>query len=150
MSTLSPVRLVCGEARNRLFDCMFRLVVASQRGHGGIGGRGRLASAGSSPPVSYRSVLYGHGFFLSAEVREMIIICLHRITAVSPRGSPSRGGDVAVYVLDINQPSLPTPFLYSVFVTVSLFMALSTVFHSINSPDNSPVFLLCSPGLISA
>ena len=42
----------------------------------------------------------------------------------------------AVYVFDINQPSLPTPF-YSVLVTVSVFMALSTVFHSINSPDNS-------------
>ena len=51
--------------------------------------------------------------------------------------SPSRGGDVAVYVLDINQPSLPTPF-YSVLVSVSVFMDLSTVFHSINSGDNSP------------
>ena len=39
----------------------------------------------------------------------------------------------------INQPSLPTPF-YSVLVSVSVFMALSTVFHSINSPDNSPLF----------
>ena len=53
-------------------------------------------------------------------------------------GSPSRGGDVAVYVFDINQPSLPTPY-YSVLVSVSVFMALSTVFHSINSPDNSPL-----------
>ena len=52
--------------------------------------------------------------------------------------SPSRGGDVTVYVPDINQPSLPTPF-YSVLVSVSVFMALSTVFHSINSPDNSPL-----------
>ena len=56
---------------------------------------------------------------------------------VVPAGSPSRGGDVAVYVSDINQPSLPTPF-YSVLVSVSVLMALSTVFHSINSPDNSP------------
>ena len=30
----------------------------------------------------------------------------------------------------------PTPF-YSVLVSISVFMALSTVFHSINSPDNS-------------
>ena len=37
---------------------------------------------------------------------------------------------------DINQPSLPTPF-YSVLVSVSVFMAHSTVFHSINSPGNS-------------
>ena len=51
-------------------------------------------------------------------------------------GSPSRGGDVAVYAFDINQPSLPTPF-HSVLVSVSVFMAFSTVFHSINSLDNS-------------
>ena len=55
-----------------------------------------------------------------------------------PTGSSSRGGDVAVYVFDVNKPSLPTPF-YSVLVFVSVFMALSTVFHSINSPDNSPL-----------
>ena len=55
-----------------------------------------------------------------------------------PAGSPSHSGDVAVYVFDINQPSLLTPF-YSVLVTVSVFMVLSTVFHSINSPDNSPL-----------
>ena len=46
-------------------------------------------------------------------------------------------GDVTVYAKDINQPSLPTP-LYSVPVSISVFMAISTVFHSINSPDNSP------------
>ena len=53
-------------------------------------------------------------------------------------GSPSCGGDDAVHVFGINQPSLPTPFFKnSVLVSVSVFMALSTVFHSINSPDNS-------------
>ena len=57
---------------------------------------------------------------------------------VRPRGSESRVGDVTVYVPDINQPSSPTPF-YSVLVPVSVFMALSIVFHSINSPDNSPL-----------
>ena len=55
-----------------------------------------------------------------------------------PACSPSRGGDVAIYVSDINQPSLPTPF-YFVFVSIFVFMALLTVFHSINSPDNSPL-----------
>ena len=54
-----------------------------------------------------------------------------------PAGSPSRGGDAAVYVKDINQPSLSTPF-YSVLTSISVFIALSTVFLSINSPDNSP------------
>ena len=47
-------------------------------------------------------------------------------------GSPCDGGDVTVYVRDTNQPSLLTPF-YSVLVPISVFMALSTVFHSINS-----------------
>ena len=53
-----------------------------------------------------------------------------------------------VYVRDINQPSLPTPF-YSVLVSISVFKALSTVFHSINSPDDSPLSD-CSSGLNSA
>ena len=67
-----------------------------------------------------------------------------------PAESPSRGGNVAVYVFHINQPSLHTPF-YSVPVSMSVLMALSTVFHSRNSPDNSqlshsilPVFVLTS------
>ena len=45
--------------------------------------------------------------------------------------------NVAVNVKEINQPSLPTPF-YSVLVSVSVFVALPTVFHSIYSPDNFP------------
>ena len=66
-----------------------------------------------------------------------------------PAGSPSHGGDVAINVFDINQPSLPIPF-FSVLVSISVFMALSTVFHSINSPDNSPLshsvlLVLCLP-----
>ena len=66
-----------------------------------------------------------------------------------PIGSPSRGGHVAVYVFDINQLTLPTPF-YSVLVSVSVFMALSTVFHSINSPDNSPLSKSVLPVLFLA
>ena len=61
----------------------------------------------------------------------------HRLNCLScPQLGPSR--DVAVYVFDINQPSLPTPF-YFVLVSVSVFMALSTVFHSLDSPSNSPL-----------
>ena len=56
---------------------------------------------------------------------------------MSPRGLTFPNGDVTVYVKGINKLSLPTPF-YSFLVSVSVFMALSTVFHSINSPDNSP------------
>ena len=55
-----------------------------------------------------------------------------------PVGPPSRGGDVAVYVFDINQRSLPTQFC-SVLVFVSICMAISTAFHSIDFPDNSPL-----------
>ena len=55
-----------------------------------------------------------------------------------PAGSPSRGGDVAALVFDIHQPLLPTPF-YSVLVPISVFMALSTVFLSITSPDKYPL-----------
>ena len=67
-------------------------------------------------------------------------------------GSPSRGGEVVVYVKYIDQPSLPTPF-YSVVESVSVFMALSTAFdsinHSTNSPDNFPLSN-CSSGVNSA
>ena len=41
------------------------------------------------------------------------------------------------FISDINQPSLPTPY-YFVLESVSVFMALSTVFHSITSSDNFP------------
>ena len=64
------------------------------------------------------------------------IVCCVNTSFLVPTGSPSRGGDVAVYVFDINELSLPTPF-HSVLVSVSVFMALSTKLHSVNSPDNS-------------
>ena len=38
-----------------------------------------------------------------------------------PAGSPSRGGDVTVYVLDISQPSLPTPFILFLYLFLSLW-----------------------------
>ena len=65
-----------------------------------------------------------------------------------PADSPSCDGYVAVYGFDISQPNLPTPF-YSVLVSVSVFMALPTVFHSINSP-NSPFSHSVLPVFISA
>ena len=53
------------------------------------------------------------------------------------------------FMSDINQPSLPTP-LYSVLVAVSVSTALSAVFHSIISPNNSPfsLYFLSYPCLI--
>ena len=64
-----------------------------------------------------------------------------------PAGSPSRGGDVIVYVW--HKPTeLAHSFLFCSWVYF-YFMALSTVFHSMNSPDNSPLFQ-CSFDHISA
>ena len=60
-----------------------------------------------------------------------------RLIHRGPAGSSSRGGDVTVYVCDINQPSLPTPFKKKNSVLVSVFVSMapfSTVFHSITSP----------------
>ena len=56
-----------------------------------------------------------------------------------PSGSSSRGGNVTVYV-GHKPTELAHSFFYFVLVCISLFMALSTVFHSINSPDSSPFF----------
>ena len=65
-------------------------------------------------------------------------------TLTVPTGPPSRGGGVAVYVFDKQnkklfkkKKSLQPP--YSVLVSFSVFMALSTVFHSIYSLDNCPL-----------
>ena len=69
-------------------------------------------------------------------VLSTIYVPIHESLHV-PLGSSSRGGHITVYVYGINQPSLPTPF-YSLLVSISVIMALSTVFHSINSPNNSP------------
>ena len=37
-------------------------------------------------------------------------------------GSPSRGGDVTVYILDINQPSLPTLIILFLCLILSLWL----------------------------
>ena len=75
----------------------------------------------------------------------MCLKCAETLRKI-PAGLPSRGGDVGVYVFDVNQPSLPTPF-YSTPVSISVFMSLSIVFHSINSSDNSPLFHSALPVL---
>ena len=48
-----------------------------------------------------------------------------------PAGSPSRGGDVAVYVFDVNQPSLPTSFLLLFFL-----LFYSCVYFCLYGPFN--------------
>ena len=73
----------------------------------------------------------GHYSYQTKNVKETIMNFLpyfllsRAMTCISvsvPKGSPSRGGDVAVYVFDINQLSLPTPF-YSVLVPVSVLQS---------------------------
>ena len=67
--------------------------------------------------------------------------------ALGPHGLTFTWWGASVDVFDVNQPSLPTPF-YSVYVSVSVFMTLSTVFLSINPPDNSPLSHSVLPVLI--
>ena len=57
---------------------------------------------------------------------------------VSPHGLTFTWWGMLWFMSDIKQPSLPTR-IYSELVSISAFMALSTVFHSKNSPDNSPL-----------
>ena len=52
-----------------------------------------------------------------------------------PAGLPSGGWDVVVYVKDVNQPSSSTPF-YSVLVSICVFLAHSTVLHSVDFHDD--------------
>ena len=65
-----------------------------------------------------------------------------------PAGSPSRGGDVTDYVFDINQPSLPTPFLLCSCVCFCLYGPFHFIsFHKVSRQLFA--FSLCS-GLNSA
>ena len=59
------------------------------------------------------------------------------ITRQRPCRLTYSGGDVAVYVLDIDQSSLPTPSQCSVLVSISVFLALLSVYHSLNFPNNN-------------
>ena len=66
-----------------------------------------------------------------------------------PAGSPSRGGDVTVYVWLINQPRLSTPFYFALASIRSLWpFQLYFLFHQFSRQVS--VFSLCSSGLISA
>ena len=68
----------------------------------------------------------------------------------SPQGSPSRGGDVAVYVFDINQQNLPRSFFFILFLYV--YFCLYGPFNCISFhkfPRQLSAFSLCSSDLIS-
>ena len=58
---------------------------------------------------------------------EFVAAALQVIFLIIPAGSPSRGGDVTVYVFNKNQPSLPTPF-YFVLVSISVLLPFQLYF----------------------
>ena len=83
-------------------------------------------------------------------VRACVRVCYMNLydCAVVPVGSTSRGGDVTVYVFNMNQPSLPTPFILflRLFLCYGPFNCIS--FHEFSQQFSA--FSLCSPNLISA
>ena len=60
-------------------------------------------------------------FFFKINIITINLTLQNVAVVIVAAGSPSRGGDVAVHVSDINQPSLPTPFC-SVLVSISIYM----------------------------
>ena len=78
------------------------------------------------------------------------ILVLHVTPIGVPVGSPSRGGDVRVYVKNTIQPSLPTPFFF-LFCSCVYFCLYGPVncisFHKFSGQPS--IFSLCSSGLIS-
>ena len=89
-------------------------------------------------------MLFAVDSVVSSTASQLFTCCLTTYLSIevglkrSPRAHLHMVGMSRFMSFDINQPSLPTSF-YSVLVSVSVFMALSTVFHSINSPGNSPL-----------
>ena len=83
-------------------------------------------------------LLFGMIMIIMMMTKMMICSSTSGTSIQVPADLPLCGGDVAVYVFDINQPSLPTPF-YSGLVSLSVLIALSTVFLYMTSPDNSPL-----------
>ena len=62
--------------------------------------------------------IHCHWYMLLLETTVHYTVHCHWYSAALthvPAGSPSHGGDVMVYVTDINQPSLPTPFFFFFF-----------------------------------
>ena len=94
--------------------------------------------------------------FLTICIETIVIIVIYvlmRLFCLSPfivpTGSPPRGGDVAVYVFDVNQPSLPTPFLFCFCVYFCPYGPFNCIsFHKLSRQVSA--FSLYSSGLISA
>ena len=71
------------------------------------------------------------------------------VVSAVPAGSPSRGGDVAVYVFDINHPSFAHPCLFCSCVCFCLHGPFNCIsFHKFSRQLSA--FSICSSGLVSA
>ena len=90
--------------------------------------------------VSFATIFTLTDQFLQLSSLSLVSFCdyLHFNSLVSatfftlpvPTSSPSRGGDVAVYVFDINQLSLPTPFFFCFCFHFCLFGPFNCIsFH---------------------
>ena len=82
---------------------------------------------------------------LSSSAAKMIIsvvilyVCICHSSATRPHGLTFAWWGCCGLCFWNKPTELAHCFFGSVFVSISVFMALSTVFHSINSPDNSPL-----------
>ena len=90
--------------------------------------------------LSFRSLSCKSYYFFVFSILDFSIL------VVVPESSPSRDGDFTVHVKDTNRPSLLTPFR-SVLVSISVFIALSTVFYSIKFSRQLTLFLPVLPVL---
>ena len=80
-------------------------------------------------------------FFLQRYINDLVLL-------QAPAGSHSRGGHVPIYVF-INQPNLPTPFLFCSCVCFCLYSPFNCIsIHEFSRQISA--FSLCSSGLISA
>ena len=108
-----------------------------------------LCQTGSQPVLVLRFHLCTElQWFLSHEYSASLVFFA---SLVVPAGSPSRGGDVMVYVTDINPPSLLSLFfvLFCSCVCFCLYCPFNSIsFHKFSRQLFA--FSLCSSGLISA
>ena len=87
----------------------------------------------------------GHGTRKADPLFQISGLRIHLVTMV-PAGSPSRGGDVTVYVPDINQ-LLPPPFLLCSCVCFCLYSSFNCIsFHKFSRQLSASS--LCSSALI--
>ena len=88
---------------------------------------------------TFSLVIESHFVFVLYTLKQVISVCL----------SPSRGGDVAVDVFDIHQPSLPTLSSCCSCVCFCLYNPFNCIsFHKFSRQLSA--FSVCASGLISA